>query len=106
MPPFARFRPALIATIAAGALVVRPLPAQTPADSAQARRVTALADRYVSAYVALFPISAELNGMTLARHDALDDNSLAGLARWRATEDSLWTALEGLDARPLTGTPA
>src|SRR6187455_2026486 len=103
MPPFARFRSALIVTIAAGALVVRPLPAQTPADSALARRVTALADRYVAAFLVIAPTSAELSGMTLARHDALDDNSLAALGRWRATEDSLWAALQGLDARSLTG---
>jgi uncharacterized protein (DUF885 family) len=103
-----RYRPALIAALAIGTLVARPLPAhaQTSRDSALAVGVTALADRYVSAYVALFPIGAEFTGMTLARHDALDDNSLAALDRWHATEDSLRTALQGIDARSLTGTPA
>jgi uncharacterized protein (DUF885 family) len=105
MPTIAR-RLTLVATLALGVLFTRALPAQSPPDSANAHRVTALADRYVSAFVAIFPIGAELSGMTLARHDALDDNSLAALRRWRATEDSLWDALQGIDARSLTRTPA
>jgi uncharacterized protein (DUF885 family) len=90
----------LLATLFAGSLAAQ---APTATDAA---RVTALADRYVAAYVAAFPEDAEGNGMTLPRHDGLTDNSLRALESWRALEDSLASALATVNVASLVGTPA
>lgn len=85
-------------------LLAVPLAAQTPAAT-DAARVTALADRYVAAYVAAFPDQAERSGIALTHHDGLTDNSLAALRSWRSTEDSLSAALATVDAVVLAGKP-
>jgi len=90
----------LLVVLAAG-----PLAAQAPASS-DAARVTALADRYVAAYVEAFPEDAEASGVTLPRHDGLTDNSLRALAAWRTLEDSLTWALATVNAASLMDTPA
>jgi uncharacterized protein (DUF885 family) len=79
------------------------LEAQTP--SADAARVTALADEYVAAFLAAYPEEAEISGFTLERHDGLTDNSPAALAAWRAREDAWAAALAGIDAAGLRGRP-
>ena len=111
-------RSAAVLQLVAAALVCPALAAQPPggpqggaptatrADSAAARVVTALADRYVTAFAAAFPEVAEWSGMPLARHDGLSDNSLAAVRAWQATEDSLATALDAVDGAALRGQPA
>lgn len=83
------------------------LVAQTSPDATrESRRVSELADRYLSAYVAAFPEEADRSGLPMARHDRLSDNSLAAVRAWQATEDSLSAALALVDARALKGRPA
>lgn len=83
------------------------LAAQTsPNAERESARVTELADRYLSAYVAAFPEDADRSGLRMARHDRLSDNSLAAVRAWQAIEDSLSTALALVDVRALQGRPA
>src|SRR3954454_14574296 len=74
-----------------------------PADAAA--KVTRLADEYVREFTAAFPESAFLNGLTLARHDGLTDNSLSAVAGWRKQEDRWWGELGGIDPATLWGRP-
>jgi uncharacterized protein (DUF885 family) len=84
-----------------GNLAAQDLP--RPADDAA--RVTALADEFVREYVAAAPEEAEAWGFPLERHDALTDNSLAGVRAWQAREDA-WTAqLARIDGAALRGRP-
>ncbi|MET0395616.1 MAG: DUF885 domain-containing protein [Longimicrobiaceae bacterium] len=79
-------------------------PAARAADSLAAR-VTALADEYVREFVARFPEEAEGNGMTIARHDGLTDNSLAARREWEARQDAWAAELARIDGGALWGRP-
>lgn len=70
-----------------------------------ARTVTRLADEYVAAFLGRFPDRAELEGMSIDRHDRLPDNSLAALAAWQAREDGWAAAIEPLDGASLRDRP-
>jgi uncharacterized protein (DUF885 family) len=63
--------------------------------------VTALADRYVAAYFDAFPDQATISGVAAGPHDRLPDLSPAARTAWQATEDSIFQALEALDASKL-----
>jgi uncharacterized protein (DUF885 family) len=78
--------------IAVFSVSCRPPAADAPArgESADAR-VRLLADAYVGGFFDRFPESATLYGVPGRSHDALTDNSPAGLQRWRAKEDQ-WLA--------------
>jgi uncharacterized protein (DUF885 family) len=68
-----------------------------------AERVRALAAEYASEYARAFPELAEYYGHAVARHDSLSDNSLKGLAAWRAREDAWLLRLSAIDAGELRG---
>lgn len=70
-----------------------------------AAQVTRLADAYVAEFVTHFPESAELSGLSVARHDALADNSLDALRRWQGLEDRWAQEIEPIDAALLRGRP-
>jgi uncharacterized protein (DUF885 family) len=90
------------------ALAVLLAAACAPADhSAEAAgTLTALADRYVAAWVETFPQDASAAGAATVAHDRLPDLSPATYARWRATEDSLLAALEAVDTAALPDSSA
>lgn len=67
--------------------VLAALPSLAGADDRA--RVTALADRYVEAYQAYFPLSYEFSGLPVQRHDGVDANSPADAARWHALMESM-----------------
>ena len=56
----------------------------TPAGPDDRARVTALADRYVAEYQKYFPLSYAFSGLPVERHDGIDINSAADIARWHA----------------------
>jgi len=68
-------------------------------------RLHGLAAQYVAGYENMFPDQAEYNGMLLAHHDALPDNSIAALDAWHAREDAWSAELVRIDGAKLWGTP-
>ena len=54
--------------------------------SADRQQVTALADRYVAEVKTRFPVQYDFSGLVTDRHDGLDINAPADLARWRLRE--------------------
>ena len=80
------------------------LGASTEADRV-ATTVTRLADAYVAEFVTHFPDRAELEGLSVDRHDRLSENSLKAVREWHTLEDAWATALEPLDAALLHGRP-
>jgi uncharacterized protein (DUF885 family) len=72
---------------------------RAPSARAQESSVAALATEYVDAFFAAHPEEYTDNGIPGARHDAISDNSLGALRRWRRREDA-WIAR----VRPLEGT--
>lgn len=67
--------------------------------------VTRLADAYVAEYLARFQDRAEINGLAVAAHDRLRDNSLDALAEWHALEDGWARDLDDVDGEALRGRP-
>ncbi|MDQ2665900.1 MAG: DUF885 domain-containing protein [Gemmatimonadota bacterium] len=84
--PFSRAAFAL--ALALGA----PISAQQPASASP--RLNAIADDYLTALFRNNPISATTNGIAGARHDLLNDNSLAALARVEHHDDEMLASLE------------
>lgn len=78
------------------------MPASRPdkMESASAR-VNALADAYLAGWSAQHLDAAVYVGAPMDRHDALPDNSLAGIRAWRAREDGWLAALREIDAAAL-----
>jgi len=70
-----------------------------------ARRTTHLADEYVAEFTRRFPDQAELNGLRLATHDGLTDNSLPVLSAWYKHEDRWSQQLRTMDGSTLLGRP-
>jgi len=68
-----------------------------------AARVTGLADAYVAEFVTHFPDAAELSGLSVARHDALTDNSMEALRKWQGLEDRWAEEIKPLDPAVLRG---
>lgn len=66
------------------------------------RRLNTIADEYLAAYFRNSPLSATQNGVANARHDLLDDNSLADLARKQKEEDALLARLAAIRPASLT----
>jgi len=78
------------------------VPAAATSDAA-ARRVRALADEFYEAKVAQRPEAAFLDGLVVARHDGLADNSPAALKTWQKFEDRLLAELREIDEDSLGG---
>ena len=76
---------------------------ERPTEQRMAAEVTRLADSYVAEFEVQFPERADLSGLSPSHHDALSDNSPAGLRRWQAFEDRLADELNKLDSRKLRG---
>ncbi len=86
------------------AAVAPAAPSSSAADSL-AREVTALADESFAEALRTFPEFATQLGLPGFRHDRLSDNSLAGLAAWRAREDAWLERVRRMDADLLIGRP-
>ena len=71
-----------------------------------AAAVTSVADQYVAEYLTRFPDRAELDGLSVERHDRLSDNSLAAVDEWNTLLDGWAQVIEPLDAGMLRGHPA
>ena len=76
--------------------------ADSPVDR---QRVTALADRYVAEFKITFPFQYDFSGLTTNRHDGLDVNAPAALAKWRNFEKRLDTELQQIRPEALAGQP-
>src|SRR4051812_26577077 len=64
--------------------------------------VNVLADLYITRYFAQYPEQGTFNGIAKANNAALSDNSIAGLKKWQAFEDSLLLALKTIDKSHLS----
>jgi uncharacterized protein (DUF885 family) len=96
----------MAASFAAIALSACAGPAKsTAAPDALAAEIIRLANQYVAAFAQQFPEYAEFAGLAEAPHDRLSDNSLAAVAKWRATEDRFATELARIDRTKLWGRP-
>jgi len=71
------------------------------ANDALATRVRRLADAYLAAYFERHPDEATLDGVALAPHNRLPDDSPDALARWQAREDAWLAELRQIDPTPL-----
>ena len=80
-----------------------PLPLQA-ADDDRAR-VTALADRYVAEYQKHFPLSYAFSGLPVTRHDGIDINAAADIARWHALMKSMGDELATIRPDAFAGEP-
>lgn len=78
---------------------------QISLPSESGRRVTELADEYVTAYFRRFPELATHYGMPDAQHHKLTDNSFDGIQAWQSVEDSIFVWLKAIDERSLWGHP-
>ena len=67
--------------------------------------VTALADRYVAEYKKVYPISYTFSGLPIERHDGVDINSPADIARFREFQQSMSKELRGIDPEKFAGDP-
>lgn len=100
---------ALFATILAAACSSQPStnassPAPASADSAHpASRVNAVADDYYRGILETFPLTAFMSGVPEAALDRLNENSLAGIERWRKREDEWLARLREITPAALAG---
>ncbi len=70
-----------------------------------AATVTRLADAYVAEFLARFPDRAEIEGLSVERHDSISDNSLEAVRAWQALQDGWASELEPLDVALIHGRP-
>lgn len=96
-------RTALCALLAFATFSATAAVAAEPPDAAAA--VTALADRYVAAYRERFPISYAFSGLPVERHDGVDINAPADLARWNELRRGFAAELERIPPETLAGRP-
>jgi hypothetical protein len=80
-----------------------PCRATTTEDAA--KQVTSLADRYVAEFKRVYPIAFSFSGMPMERHDGIDINAPADVAKWRAFQRGLAQELAALPADSLVGRP-
>jgi len=78
-----------------------PGPAGTPSPES----VDAVADQYYRGFLDFRPLDAFFRGAPEAALDHLNDNSLAGLERWRHREDEWLARLRAIPPASLAGTP-
>ena len=78
-------------------------PVSTLAPHDIARRVVALADAFVAAYLQRYPETSTFYGVPGARHDRLTDNGCAALRAWEQREDAWLAEARGLDADAIAG---
>jgi uncharacterized protein (DUF885 family) len=93
---------ALTIAVASFSSAARP-PAERPAS---ASRVIAVADDYYRSFLKVRPLTAFIRGIPNAPLDGMDDNSLAGIERWRGQEDRWLAELRALDPAALAGQEA
>ena len=67
--------------------------------------VTLLADRWVAEYKKVYPISYTFSGLPIERHDGVDINSPADIARFREFQQSMSKELKGIDPEKFAGDP-
>ena len=77
--------------------------AAAPADDRA--RVTALADRFVAEYRAKFPISFAFSGLPIERHDGIDINTPAEIAKWHEMLRGMTAELESIKADAFADQP-
>jgi uncharacterized protein (DUF885 family) len=70
-----------------------------------AKRVTALADRYLAEFKVSFPLQYDFSGLATERHDGLDIKSPAELDKWHAFEKKLAAELHQIQPDTLAGAP-
>jgi uncharacterized protein (DUF885 family) len=70
-----------------------------------ARRVTELADRWVTQIETRYPITYLASGLPTARHDTFDQNSPEDMRSWRAFLASIEAELNGIPESALSGKP-
>lgn len=68
-----------------------------------AKRVNALADRYVKEYFDAFPYQAVTSGAPDTHPDQLVDHSLPALDSWQKREDAMLSELRAINVTPLEG---
>lgn len=91
---------AVTARAATGRPEIATVPGRNPAQ-----RVTELADAYLKAWFEAFPEEATYYAPPGARHDRLNDNSLAAVQAWEKIEDGLAARLAEVREESLWGTP-
>src|SRR5205823_3231034 len=67
-----------------------------------AQRLNSIADQFLAAMFRNSPVSATLSGVAGARHDLLDDNSLAARTRQNQEADSMLAQLQRIAPKSLT----
>ena len=85
-------------------LIYQPLCASASKD--QIAKVIELADRYYALRMKNHPEEAVFAGLSVDRHDGLDDNSPEALATEQAEEDRILTALKEINPSVLRGSVA
>ena len=76
-------------------------PSTTPAAQDVRSPTVAIADAYLATVAREFPEAGTANDLPGTDHGALSDNTTAGIARWRAYEDSVLQQLRAVDSRSL-----
>jgi uncharacterized protein (DUF885 family) len=105
-PLAASTRSALSCLLVLAACGGAPAPSTPPAASPrQAGEVTRIADEILRSWIESFPQHASMGGVAGAPDDGLEDNSLAGVAAWRAREDRWARQLDAIDGEALWGKP-
>jgi uncharacterized protein (DUF885 family) len=105
-PRVQAFRGLVSGFCAVSALALLGCTAARAADPSVDRQpVTALADRYVAEFKVRFPIQYDFSGLAADRHDGVDINSPADLAKWRDFENRLATELHQVQPDALAGQP-
>jgi uncharacterized protein (DUF885 family) len=95
----------LLVLLLLASMLVAPGPSRATTVEDTAKRVTALADRYVAEYRRFYPIAYAFSGMPMEQHDGIDINAPADLAKWRAFQRGLARELAMLPADSLAGRP-
>jgi hypothetical protein len=80
-------------------------PDAPPDPSALAARVDSIASGVLKAQLIANPEQGTEWGYPGAEHGRIRDNTLEGIARTQAREDSLYQVAQGIDPAPLIGAP-
>ena len=93
----------VVASIGCGPAVQSPVAAGPAGRAAEVERV---ADDYFAGYLEFNSTAGTYLGLPGARHDRMEDNSLAALRRFETREDRWAEQLRRIDGASLLGTPA